>query len=89
MQYVARKRVPSIIVHSVEAVVDDLIMEKNCISRELPEHIEDYQVEFVDGLHVVVLGNIKIDNISYHVIEVEPDHNGEEAIYILRLIRAE
>jgi hypothetical protein len=89
MKYVARKRVPSIIVHFVEAVVNDETMEENCIIRELPEYIEDYQIEYVDGIHVVVLGTIEIDDINYHVIKVDPDHNGEEAIYILRLIRAE
>jgi uracil phosphoribosyltransferase len=89
MQYVARKRVPNIIVHYVEAVVNDETMEEHCIIQELPEFIEDYQIEFVDGLHVVVLGTIEIDNTKYHVINVERDHNGEEAIYILKLVRAE
>jgi hypothetical protein len=64
-------------------------MEENCISREIPEYAEDYQVEYVDGLHIVVLGSISIGLHDYHVIEVEPDHNGDEQIYILSLVRAE
>lgn len=83
------KRIPNIVVNPVVAIVDDKIMEENIISRELPEHIEDYQVESVEGLYIVVLGSVNLHGVKYHVIEVESDHTGAEDIFILSLVRAE
>jgi hypothetical protein len=89
MKLNSRVRIPNITVRPIVIVINEDDMEEHCIRTELPEYAEDYQVEMVDGLHIVVLGTIDVNDATYHVIDVEPERSGEDNVYILSLVRSE
>jgi hypothetical protein len=84
-----RKRTPAITVEAMPMAISEEDMVKHCIARELPEYQEDYDIQYVDGLHIVVYGTVTIGGINYHVIDVEPEFDGVDDIYLLSLIEAE
>jgi hypothetical protein len=62
-------------------------MEENCIRTELSEYSEDHQEVEIQGLTLVVLGDISISGIDHYVVNVKPVIVDEDVQFILTLVK--